>query len=545
MKSNNVLILAVLFIVLSLTACSRSDEDAVQDATESRSKETALEHAQKHLDPKYICPMHPQIIRDKAGNCPICGMDLVQKEAEEVSGKGEILYWVAPMDPNYRRDEPGKSPMGMDLIPVYADAEDASGLGGPVVKISPVVEHNLGVRTAPVIRDKLWRRINTVGYVNFDENMISHIHLRTKGWIEKLLVKSEGERVRKGQLLFEVYSPDLVNAQEEYLQALGLGNRRLIKASRERLDALWLSKTQIDRITKSRRAEQYVQVYAGQDGFVAALNVREGMFVMPSKEVMALADLSSIWLQAEVFEKQADWVKVGLPAEVRLSYIPGKVWEGEVQFVYPSLDIKTRTLKARLRFDNPDEALKPNMFADVTIYGGAKKDVLVMPREALIQSDGEARVIVALGGGRFQARQLVTGIESGDYVEVIEGLKEGEMVVTSAQFLIDSEASLKASLQRLSAPRQELAMDMAEAAPGRTMGQGTLKQVLPDQHKLNMSHGPIEALGWPAMTMDFQVDASIELKNYKAGDEVQFELEPGPGGYVIKGLRLQQQEGGQ
>jgi Cu(I)/Ag(I) efflux system membrane fusion protein len=349
------------------------------------------------------------------------------------------------MDPNYRRDEPGKSPMGMDLVPVYADAAGKSG----TVSIDPAVVQNLGVRTAVVERGRLWRRIDTVGYVAFDERRISHIHLRTDGWIEKLYVKSNGERVKRGDLLFELYSPDLVNAQEEYVQALRGNNDYLRQASRERLEALGVSDGQIKQVAKNRRAFQHVKIYAPQDGIVDSLNVREGMYVKPATEVMALADLSSVWLLVDIFERQSDWVAPGQPAEVRLGYLPGRIWEGEVEFVYPTIDPQTRTLQARLRFDNPDEALKPNMYATVNIYAGPKGDVLSIPREALIKTGDDQRVILALGDGKFRPLQVTAGMESGDFVEITGGLKEGDRVVTSAQFLIDSEASLKASFARM------------------------------------------------------------------------------------------------
>ena len=365
--------------------------------------------------------------------------------SQAVEKDREILYWVAPMDPSYRRDEPGKSPMGMDLVPVYADEANA----GDGVSIDPAVVQNLGVRTAPVERGPLWRRIDAVGYVAFDERRISHIHLRTDGWIEKLSVKSDGERVSKGDLLFEVYSPELVNAQEEYIQALRASNDYLKQASRERLEALGISSAQIREIASQRRASQRIRVYAAHDGIVHALSVREGMYVKPVTEVMALVDLSSVWLLVDVFERQAAWVKPGQPAEVRLDYLPGRVWEGTVEFVYPTIDPKTRTLQARLRFDNPDEALKPDMYATVAIYAGPKQAVLSIPREALIKTGRGQRVILALGGGKFRAREVTAGIESGDFVEITSGLDEGDTVVTSAQFLIDSEASLRASFQRM------------------------------------------------------------------------------------------------
>ncbi len=357
----------------------------------------------------------------------------------------KIMYWVAPMDPNYRRDKPGKSPMGMDLIPLYESADaDAS-----TVSISPVVVQNLGVRTIDAELTRLWRGIDTVGYVDYDESKVSHIHLRTEGWIEKLAVQSEGERVKKGDFLFDVYSPKLVNAQEELVTALSSGNKGLIRATKERLSALGISEKQIQQLQKDKIVKQRISIYAPQDGVVSTLPVREGMFVTPSMKVMTLGDLSSVWLLAEVFERQSQWVEVGQEAEVSLSYIPGKIWRGQVEYIYPSLDAKTRTLKVRLRFDNPGEQLKPNMYANVKIFGGAKENTIVIPLEGLIRTGREERVIVSLGEGKFEARQVMAGIESGNYVEILQGVTAGEKIVTSGQFLIDSEASMRGSFTRM------------------------------------------------------------------------------------------------
>ena len=535
MKQQYKILITTILLSLTIAACGEKQEP--KQMVPGVQKETAVAHAEKHLDPKYICPMHPQIVRDVPGSCPICGMDLVPVEAEEESGQdGErkILYYRHPHNPSITSDKPMQDEMGMDFVPVYDDG------GGPAVKISPVVENNMGVRTATVTRGKLWRRIDTVGYVDYDENYISHIHLRTKGWIEKLYVKSEGERVTKGQLLFEVYSPDLVNAQEEYVQALNSGHKRLIKASEDRLVALGISEQQIEEIRKSKRVSQYVRIYALQDGIIAKLSVREGMFVTPQFEIMTLADLSSVWLLAEVFESQADWVKVGQAAEVRLSYLPGQVWEGAVQFIYPSLNPKTRTLKVRLQFKNPDEALKPNMFADVTIYGGAKKDIILIPREALIRTGEEERVILSEGDGRFRQRNVVAGIESGDWIQIVSGLQPGDEVVTSGQFLIDSEASLKASLARMSggsAAMQESQADMQD----QITGTGVLREIRAKENLVNMQHDPIPALGWPDMTMDFKVKPGVSFEGLGSGDAVEFELEAGDDGYVITVIRQRQQ----
>ena len=357
----------------------------------------------------------------------------------------QIMYWVAPMDPNYRRDKPGKSPMGMDLIPVYASAEKDTS----TISVSPNVIQRLGVRTKTAERTTLWRGIDTVGYVDYDESKISHIHLRTEGWIENLAVKSEGGRVKKGEFLFDVYSPKLVNAQDELVSALNSGNKALISASKERLSALGVSDMQISQLQKDKKVKQRIAIYSPQDGVVSDLPVREGMFVSPSMKVMTLGDISSIWILAEVFERQAAWVELGQSTEVTLSYLPGKTWQGKVEYIYPDLDPKTRTLKVRLRFDNPGEDLKPNMYANVKIYGGPKNNIVVIPLEGLIRTGRNQRVIIDLGEGKFVAREVLAGIESGDYVEIIKGVEAGDKIVVSGQFLIDSEASMRGSLMRM------------------------------------------------------------------------------------------------
>ncbi|WJW74279.1 efflux RND transporter periplasmic adaptor subunit [Thiohalobacter sp. IOR34] len=454
--------------------------------------------------------------------------------APEKSGEREILYWVAPMDPSYRSDKPGKSPMGMDLVPVYAD----QGGGEAMVSIDPAVVQNLGVRTAPVERGTLWRRIDTVGYVDYDERRLSHVHLRTDGWIDKLYVKSDGESVKKGEVLFELYSRELVNAQEEYLQALKAGNQYLRGASRDRLIALGMSREQLNELKRTRKISQLVRYHAQQDGVVDGLNVREGMYVKPATEVMTLADLSSVWLLVDVFERQSNWVEVGQPAEVSLPYLPGRTWEGEVEFVYPRIDPKTRTLQVRLRFDNPQETLKPDMYADVRIYAGPKKGVLSIPTEALIRTGDSARVVLALGEGRFDVREVVPGMESGDRVEIIRGLEEGETVVTSAQFLIDSEASLRASFKRMGGKDEEGA---AAGDKGPVMGMGTVHAIDAENRRLNISHAPIEALGWPEMRMDFELTEAASLEGVQPGSKVHFTLvEDADGNYRIDSIRVVQ-----
>jgi Cu(I)/Ag(I) efflux system membrane fusion protein len=379
------------------------------------------------------------------------------------SGEREILYWVAPMDANYRRDEPGKSPMGMDLVPVYADEVDSQP---GTVKIDPTVVNNLGVRTTQAERSALPRHIDTVGYVQFDEDTLHHVHTRVDGWIEKLATKATGDPVEKGQLLFELYSPTLVNAQQEFQAALRSNNSVLRQASRERLTALGVTQGEIARLEKERTVRQRVRVYAEADGVVAHLAVREGIFVTPANEVMSIAELDKVWVLAEVFEREAAWVRPGQMAMVELDYLPGKMWHGTVDYVYPELDPKTRTLTVRIRFDNEDEMLRPNMFARVTIHGEDTGPVVHVPREAVIRGGTIDRVVVALGEGRYRSRPVTLGIESHDRVAIRSGLKAGEQIVVSGQFLIDSESNIEAALARMDAGDDDMQHDHGEIDDG-------------------------------------------------------------------------------
>ena len=363
------------------------------------------------------------------------------------SDEREILYYQAPMDPAYRRDAPGKSPMGMDLVPVYADAASRT----EIVSIDPRIVNNLGVRTALVEKGPLSRRINTVGYVGYDEDTVHHVHTRVDGWIEKLSVTATGDPVESGQMLFELYSPTLVNAQEEYLAAMTSRNTALHQASRERLGALGVTAAEVERLDKERTVRRRLRIYAKSGGFVAHLGVREGIYITPATEVMSIANLDRVWVLVEVFERQADWVKPGQPADVELDYLPGRQLTGVVDYVYPELDPKTRTLKVRLRFDNAAKVLRPNMFARVTLHGAPTADVVHVPQEALIRGGATNRVVLATGDGTFRVRPVEVGIEAGDQIEIRSGITAGDRVVTSGQFLIDSESNIGSALARMGA----------------------------------------------------------------------------------------------
>lgn len=381
------------------------------------------------------------------------------------------LYWVAPMNPNYKSDKPGKSPMGMELIPVYEGGSDGTDTGPGIIKISPDVVNNLGVRTILAERKTLHTEIQTVGYVAYDEDQLIHIHPRVEGWIEKLYVKAAGDPVKKGQPLYEIYSPELVNAQEELLLALDRNSQRLIQAAEDRLKALQLPNEAVRQLTQSKKVKQTITFYAPQGGVVDNLNVREGFFVQPGTTLMSIGALDQVWVEAEVFERQVSEVRVGLPVTMSLDYLPGKEWQGKVDYVYPTLDSKTRTVKVRLRFNNEDYVLKPNMFAQVIIHTKSSANILLVPREAVIRTGNVNRVVLALGEGRFKSIAIKVGRISEESAEILSGLEEGERIVTSAQFLLDSESSKTSDFKRMhhevmgQDPYQEMKRDAVDSNP--------------------------------------------------------------------------------
>ncbi len=432
------------------------------------------------------------------------------------SAEKKPLYWVAPMNPKYRRDKPGKSPMGMDLVPFYG-SDSAEGEEG-IVKISPIVENNIGVRTAKVKKGKLDLQISTVGYVTFDEDVLTHVHTRVDGWIEQMVVKAAGDEVVKGQKIFEVYSPTLVNAQEEYVTALKSGNRILISASKDRLTSLGITTNQIKKLNKTRQAQKTISYYAKHNGFIKELNVREGTFVKPATEIMSIGQLDTVWVIAEVFERQSGWVKKNQKVKMTLDAFPHKTWHGEVDYIYPILDKKTRTLRVRIRFENIKHYLKPNMFAKLVIVSEYKDETIFVKREAIIRNGQMQRIVKALGNGRYRSVAIQTGIESGEFIEVLNGVEENDLIVTSAQFLIDSESSLTASFDRM--------VMMNENEQSGNLNQvwvtGSIIDIMAKHNMLTVEHDPIDAWSQPGMIMDLFVNKSIDISALKKGQKLRF-----------------------
>lgn len=436
------------------------------------------------------------------------------------------LYWVAPMDPNYKRDKPGKSPMGMDLIPFYDDGASGTGSGPGTIRISPAVVNNLGVRTALAELKPLHTEIRTVGYVKYDEDQLIHIHPRVEGWIEKLHVKAAGDPVKKGQPLYDIYSPELVNAQEELIMALGRNNARLIQAAEDRLKALRLPKGAIKRLKKSRKVAQTITMYAPKSGVVDNLLIREGFFVKPGTNLMTIGTLDQVWVEAEVFERQAFQVAKGLPVTMSLDYLPGKTWSGKVDYVYPTLNAKTRTVKVRLRFNNINNELKPNMFAQVIIHAESTEDSLLVPKEAVIRSGTFDRVVLALGEGRFKSVKVKVGRYDEVSAEILSGLYAGDKVVASAQFLIDSESSKTSDFKRMNPDSdQETAMTSEPMAmPTTVWVEATINSLMAGHRMINVTHQAIEDWHWPEMTMDFIVAEQVDFPALTVGLTLHIEI---------------------
>jgi len=442
--------------------------------------------------------------------------DMSAMGGESAASSNDPLYWVAPMDPNYKRDKPGKSPMGMDLIPVYAEDLSGEKSAPGTITIDPSVENNLGVKTAKVTLEKLSPRIETVGYIAFDESHLWQTNVRVAGWVEKLYINAVGEKVKKGDVLLTLYSPELVKAQEELLNAYRTGRQGLVKGATERLVTLGVDRAQIKSITRSGKASQTIEIKAPADGVIASLNVREGGYLSPAQAVISAGPLDNVWVDAEVFERQAHWMKAGSQATMTLDAIPGNEWQGVVDYVYPILDPKTRTLRVRLKFPNPNGELKPNMFANIALQPVTDDALLTIPKSSVIRSGGMTRVVLAEGDGKYRSARIEVGREAGEQIEVLQGLKQDDKIVTSAHFMLDSESSQSADLSRINGVEPE-----AETA----WAKGEITDVMENHRMLTINHQPVPEWDWPGMVMNFTFADGIDMGDLKKGQAIEFEMQ--------------------
>ncbi len=449
---------------------SRGGLSAIPGLSGMAKMDGAHDHEAEDGKKLYTCPMHPFIITDQPGSCPICGMTLVpaksgsgQAKAEGAAGtpgkERKVKYWVAPMDPNYRRDQPGKSPMGMDLVPVYEEEGEEAG----TIRVDPNTIQSIGVRTAPVTVGELKKTIRTVGRVAYDESRIATVNSKVSGYIEKLYVDTTGQEVRKGAPLIDIYSPDLVSAQQEYLIArrhfdqvkespfpdVVDSARDLLASAKKRLGYWDISGEQIGKLEQTGEVRKNLTLYSPFRGVVVSKVVFDGSKVMTGMELFRIADISRVWVQADVYEYELPWVKKGTAAVVTLDYLPGRTFRGTVSYVYPYLEGKTRTATARIELVNPGVLLKPDMFAHVELSPRVGGKTVLIPSDAVIRSGVRNVVFLARGEGRFQPREVQLGLEGEEgTVQVLSGLTGNERVVVSAQFLLDSESNLREALKK-------------------------------------------------------------------------------------------------
>ncbi len=366
------------------------------------------------------------------------------------SSSKKIMYWIDPMEPQIHYEGAGKSRMNMDLVPVYEEGITNTTKGqSSSIKISSAVINNLGVRTASVEEGMLSQVIRTFGIIKADEDKISHIHPYVDGFIEKIHTKKSQQLIEKDQPIFDIYSRDLRLAQKEYLLSL---NSRNTKIDEEvflgKLRSLRVPEKQIEQLKKTKKDSVLITIYSPQKGYIDSLNIREGMWVKPETTIMSITDLSEVWVIAEVFPAQSDFVKPDQEVKVFLPQSPNQIWRGKIDYIYPEIDPVSLTTKVRISLKNQDSFFKPNAYVAVEIVL-SPKNTLNIPKEAVIWDKGTQHVIVSLGRGRFEPRQVVTGMENDTHIQIISGLNKGEKIVTSAQFLLDSEISLKSALQRL------------------------------------------------------------------------------------------------
>lgn len=432
------------------------------------------------------------------------------------------LYWHDPMVPGQKFDKPGKSPfMDMQLVPVYADGDADNGS----VSISPRIQQNLGIRTAIVTTGQLPSGVVAVGSVAYNERDVALVQARSNGFIERLYVRAALDPVKRGQPLAELYIPDWIAAQEEFLAARrmqGGDTASLVDGARQRMRLAGMTDGQIRLVESSGKVHPRVIISAPVSGVVSELGAREGMTVASGAQLFRINGLSTIWVNAEVPENAAAKVRPGDAVEARSPALPGSVFKGKVGTLLQEVDSATRTLKARIELANPGGQMVPGMFATITFASNGGADVLLVPSEAVIQTGARSVVILAQDGGKFQPVDVEIGSESNGQTEIRRGLSAGQKIVLSGQFLLDSEASLKGTTSRMGDTQPTTA-----TAPVHH-GQGKVERIGTDE--VTISHGPIPSLQWGEMTMGFKTPAAGLPRNVSVGDQIAFDFKPSQGG---------------
>jgi Cu(I)/Ag(I) efflux system membrane fusion protein/cobalt-zinc-cadmium efflux system membrane fusion protein len=496
-------VILIAFVVATATIHHRGEPRAIAQLTSS-------DTPSGERKAWYTCGMHPEVVQNHPGDCPQCGMKLQPmsqdraaamglakpEQLEKPKGDRKVLYWRSPMVPGEIHSEPGKDSMGHDLVPVYED-EAAAG----TIRIDPVTEQNMGIRVDEAIKGPLTKTFRTVGFVEYDETTLATVNTKVDGWVEKLYADQTGIQVHKGEPLFELYSPELFSAQQEYLAALRnlqqgdvpavprsrLDSEALVRDAGTRLEYFDISVEQIAELKRTGKARKTLTIRAPFTGIVTHKNVVEGQRIMSGMEIFRIADLSTVWVIGKVFESDLPHVKLGQEAFMTLSYLPGRTFLGRVTYVYPYLEAKTREVPVRMEFHNPGYELKPGMYATITLTSELAKEATLVPDVAVIHTGLRSVAFVMREPGRFEAREVKIGVRAeNNYLQVLDGLAPGETVVVSGQFLLDSESRLReAALKFLEPGRVEgaapvrAATERAAGRPHERTEDGELAYVCP------------------------------------------------------------------
>jgi len=480
--------------------------------------------------------------------------DTAHTDSPPDSKERKVLYYRNPMGLPDTSPVPKKDPMGMDYLPVYAGEEPPQEQNA--ITISTEKVQKLGVRTEAAALRELIRTVRAVATIQPDERSQYEVVTKFEGWIHRLHVNATGQTVRKGDALMEIYSPELITAQQEYLiAARGLqavadadaqtraAMQRLVASALQKLRNWDIAEAELRRLQHSGEVQQYLALRAKADGVVLEKKAVAGQRMMPGETLYEMADLSAVWLLADVFEQDLGMIHPGQLVTIRIDAYPDKVFNGKVAFVYPQITAETRTASVRIELPNPDGKLKPAMYAHVEFASfHSKNKVLTVPDSAVLDTGTRRVVLVDLGAGRYEPRTVKLGMHADGYTEVLGGLRSGEAVVVKANFLIDAESNFKSALNSFGhntyypvSEEQEITSSSTALSPAqvRYRGEGQIEAIDFAHATVTLAHGPIPSLKWPAMTMDFRVQEAALLQSFKPGQKVAFEIAEEPAGEFV------------